>query len=88
MAETATRPARSRAARATKAAPATPTPKAEVTTDSATGTVNRVVLTLEHAGDTKNYAKFAVPEGAGCVGSLYVPLGTKSVKVAISGDAE
>lgn len=44
---------------------------------SATGYV------LEAAGNTKTYAKFTFPEGSGCVGTVYAPLGTKTVKVRL-----
>jgi len=95
MAETATRPTRTRAARtaATKATPAKAAPakaesvKATAETD-ANGTVNRIVLKLEHAGDTKTYSKWTPPAGCGCVGTFYAPLGTQSVRIAISGDVD
>lgn len=38
---------------------------------------------LEPAGTTKTYAKFTFPDGSGCVGTVYAPLGTKTVKVRL-----
>lgn len=81
---------RARAGRATSAkaapkAPAATTPAAEPeTTDTKT---ERFVLDLEYVTDTKRYAKFEVPKSLdGTVaGSIYVPLGTDKVKVAIMG---
>lgn len=74
MAEPTAAPARKAAPR--KAAPkkTAPATAAEV---SATGYV------LEAAGVTKKYAKFTFPEGSGCVGTVYAPLGTKTVKVRL-----
>ena len=87
MPGTTTRPVRVR-----KAAPAkaTPTAKAaEPETAQTDGNVERLVISLVHAGDTKQYSKWTPPEGTGCVGTLYAPLGATDVKVAIKGgDAE
>lgn len=44
---------------------------------------NAVAFALEPAGSTKTYAKFTFPEGSGCVGTVYAPLGTKTVKVRL-----
>lgn len=92
MAETATRPTRG-ARKATpakaapaKAAPAKPAPAPE--TEATDGTVTRYVVTLEHAGDTKSYSAWAPPKDSGCVGKFYAPLGARSVKVAITSEAE
>lgn len=38
---------------------------------------------LAPAGTTKTYAKFNFPDGSGCVGTVYAPLGTKVVKVRL-----
>lgn len=85
MATTPTaRPARTRAARTTKATPAkAATTKAEAIEEAPE--VEAYVIDLEHIGDTVKYAKFAPPEGHGCVGTLYFPLGTKAAKVKFSG---
>lgn len=49
----------------------------------------RYQFDLVHLGDTKSYAKFGPPNGSACVGTLYMPLGTKTVKVLmIGGPAE
>jgi hypothetical protein len=78
-----TRPVRKRAkaAAATKAAPvksvaATPAAAAE------TGE-QRTTVALEPAGETKTYAKFSPPDGSGCVGTFYAPLGTTDVRVLL-----
>jgi hypothetical protein len=80
MAETtATRPTRTRAAKATtaKAAPAAKAPAKEEAAARPD-----VVVTLTHAGATKNYEKFVADEGSGVKGTLYFPLGTETVRVA------
>lgn len=43
------------------------------------------VFDLVHLADTKTYAKFGAPEGSACVGTFYAPLGTKAVKVKLTG---
>lgn len=90
MAETATaktttpRKPRARAATAaTKAAPAKAAPAAPAEEDKM-----KIQVNLVSAGETKSYAKFTPPPGAGCVGTLYVPLGTEEVKVLIIGPAD
>ncbi len=45
----------------------------------------KVRFELEHAGDTKNYSTWAPPAGSGCVGKLYMPLGTERVGVVMAG---
>lgn len=96
MAETtstvaATRPRKRTAAKATvaKAAPAKAAPKAEnapaVVVD---GDVTKVQFDLEYDSETKTYAKFTVPLGNGCVGSIYAPKGTEQVKVLLIGPAD
>jgi hypothetical protein len=91
MAETATRTTtpRKRASAAKAAAPAKAAPKASEAPAVATdGDVTKIQFELAHTGDTKNYAKFEVPTGNGCVGSIYAPLGTVTVKVLLIGPAD
>ena len=83
---------RARATRTTKATPkTTATPSAadtEVKAEQQT-TADRFVVELEYERDTKRYAKFNIPaslEGT-MAGSIYAPLGTDTVKVAIMGVA-
>jgi hypothetical protein len=45
-------------------------------------------MELVHAGDTKSYATFTPPKDSGCVGKLYAPLGTETVKVLLIGPAD
>jgi hypothetical protein len=75
MAETATaqaeKPARSRT-RSTAKAPAA----------EAAAVADRVVLELLPVGNTKTYSKWQAPDGSGCAGNFYAPLGVTSVKVA------
>jgi hypothetical protein len=47
--------------------------------------LTKIGFTLEKQADTKSYAKFTPPASSGCVGSLYVPLGTLEVKVLLIG---
>lgn len=93
MATTTTRPARKRATPAAKAAtpaqavaegpaaaegaPVAPDPGTAVTSD-------RTVVQLVHVETTKTYEKFKFPEGSGCVGNVYGPLGKNNAKVAFS----
>jgi len=68
-----------------KAAPAPAVPAgASVTED---GSV-RIPLGFVHESDTKNYAKWVPPQGSGCVGALYVPLGTTDVRALLIGPSE
>lgn len=62
-----------------KAASAKATPAKAPTAEAA----NAVAFALDAAGSTKTYAKFTFPEGSGCVGTVYAPLGTKTVKVRL-----
>ncbi len=85
MAETtATRPARTRAtkAAAAKATPAKAAPAKAAETKAEAAVRPDVVVTLTHAGDTKNFAKFVADENSGVKGTLYFPLGTETVRVA------
>ena len=86
-----TRPRKRAPAKSTsKTAPAAakPAPKAEnapaVVVD---GDKTKVQFDLDFEGDTKSYAKFKVPLGNGCVGSIYAPIGTETVKVLLIGPA-
>jgi len=88
-----TRPAWTRSSRAastttapktgttTKAAAKAPADKAEPVT------VTRFKIELEHAGATKSYEKFVVPESykGTTVGSIYAPLGTARVAILVIG---
>lgn len=80
MAETAKPATRTRTPRATPAKTA-PAKAAEAPKDIPP----KMVIDLEAAGDTKSYAKFIVPlDLKGTVaGNLYVPPGTKAVRVLI-----
>jgi hypothetical protein len=93
MAETAaktTTPRRGRAstAKTTPAKAAAPakalTPAKEATDDG----MARFPFVCEANGATKSYAKFTPPANSGCVGTLYVPLGTEEVKVLLIGPAD
>lgn len=66
--------------RATKAADTTAAP---VVVDE-DGREN-YVFDLEHTRDTKTFAVFSPPKSSGCVGSLYMPLGTRAVRVRMTG---
>lgn len=87
MADTATtrpvRGARRAPAKATQSKPAA-IAVAEAT-EVKDGNVERLVVALESAGETKSYSKWSAPEGSGCVGTFYAPLGATEVKVAIKG---
>lgn len=72
------------ASKRTPAKAAAPAPVAE----EAPQTVNKFMVELVPAGETKSYAVFTFPEGTGCVGKVYVPHGTKAVKVLIKGDLD
>lgn len=76
---TSTRPARGAKATPAAATKATP-PKAASTTTEAS---KPEVIELIAAEPTKNYAKFVADPSTGIKGSLYVPLGTASVRVAV-----
>lgn len=75
-------PAAEPKAKATKADK--PAKAAKATVEHANGTVERIVIELEYAGETKNYKKFVPPEGTGCTGTFYAPLSAGTVKVAIT----
>lgn len=90
-AATTTRPARKRAtpaakaaAPAAKAAAAPAEAKSGATTEDGT---TRVAFPLTALEPTKRYAKFEPPADSGCVGALYVPLGTTEVRVLLVGPA-
>lgn len=62
-------------------------PRARTTTSStakaeAAPSANREVLALVPVGTTKTYSKWQAPEGSGCAGNFYAPLGVTEVKVA------
>jgi hypothetical protein len=61
-------------------AAATATRKAPVKAAAAS---DAVAFALTPDGSTRTYAKFKAPEGSGCVGTFYAPLGTKVVKVRL-----
>jgi len=48
----------------------------------------RTVLEFTYFGDTKSYSVFQPPEGNGCVGKVYAPLGTTNVRVLLVQPAE
>lgn len=94
MAEaTTTRPRRSRAAASTtaaKPAPAKAAAKPAAKVEAPKNEVTRFTIELEHAGTTKSYEKFAVPDSykGTVVGSVYAPLGTERVAVLIVGPGD
>lgn len=91
MAETTTRPSRTRKAAEKPAKAATPAKaKAAPAATVAVGDDGRtrVPVTLDPAGETKSYAVFVPPKSSGCVGKFYAPLGTEEVKVLLIGPAE
>lgn len=93
MPETETRPARKRAPRATSTKPqATVAPAAPVAAKAPTASVSdegkmRISFPLDALDPTKSYAVFSPPADSGCVGKLYVPLGTEEVRVLLIGPA-
>lgn len=94
MAETSTRPNRSRRAAGTakadapaKATPAKATKAAAKTAPATDENRTKVPVILEYAGDTKSYAVFVPPKSSGCVGKFYAPLGTEEVKLLLIGPA-
>jgi hypothetical protein len=52
------------------------------------GDTTKIQFELVADGETKTYAKFRVPDGNGCVGSIYAPKGTQIVKVLLIGPAD
>lgn len=97
MAETtATRPSRARKATTTAKATPAKTTAAKTTTAKAAPVkqeaenVTRFKVELEHAGDTKSYSKFVVPDNlkGTCVGSIYAPLGTERVVILVAGPGD
>jgi hypothetical protein len=93
MAETTARTTTPRKRSSASAAKSTPAksvaPKATdspaVVTD---GDTTKIQFELVADGETKTYAKFRVPDGNGCVGSIYAPKGTQIVKVLLIGPAD
>lgn len=89
MAEAATAaPARRRATKSTTTARKPTQAVSEPTGNGAEveakdGNVEAITVTLEPLGDTKKYAKWGFPEGCGCVGNVYTPIGAGGVKVRI-----
>lgn len=81
---------RTRTTRTTKTTAPKVVPTAEVETSASEAPkTDRFVVALEYERDTKRYAKFNVPaalEGT-MAGSIYAPLGTDTVKIAIMGVA-
>lgn len=77
-------PRRSRAAAKPVAAKTAP----EVTTEAPT--IKKFTVELEQRDDTKTYSVFAFPSNyvGVAVGKVYVPKGTKTVKVLIVGDTD
>jgi hypothetical protein len=90
MAETTTRPARSR--KATPAKATTPSAVTTAASESAaaeepsaavTGAPVKLVLEPHPGGHTKSYTKFVAPDGSGCTGTFYAPLGVTEVRVLL-----
>lgn len=74
----------------TPAAKAKETPKAikseaveAVAVEEGTAKVEKLIVELVFDDTTRRYEKFKAPEDSGCVGTLYVPLNAKTVKVLI-----
>lgn len=92
MAEaTNTRPARGAARKAApaKAAPAKAAPaKTAAAKEEEAPARPTAVVDLTYVSDTKNWSKWAFPEGVYGTGNLYAPLGTEAVKVALYGVPE
>lgn len=77
-----TRTARPRPASAAKATPAKkPTPAKAA--PKKPEPFERFTVDLEANGETASYSKWAFPKGSGCVGNVYAPLGTGTVKVLV-----
>jgi hypothetical protein len=91
--KTVTRPSRKRAETKVEtpkaeAKKATSKPaKVEAETDAVEDAKTRILVVMEHAGDTKTYSKWQPPKDSGCVGTYYAPLGTEVVKVLLEGPA-
>lgn len=85
--KTTTTPRRARTATTGTATPRKPAARkpAAVTEETATVDVKRFTVALENTGDTKNFAKFTMPDGVPCKGTLYVPLGATEVRVLVIG---
>lgn len=77
------------ATKATPARAATPAPVEE----PSEATPVKVAFELARGEETKSYQKFNLAvdvngHATGCVGTVYAPLGTESVKVQLAGPAE
>jgi hypothetical protein len=70
-------PAKKTAAPAVKAVAE---PEAEEAQEATESTAEKRTVTWEYVETTKTYEKFKAPAGEGCVGNIYAPLGTKTVK--------
>lgn len=68
---TAARKAPAKTAAPAKAAPKKPEPFTKFAVD------------MVPNGETASYSKWAFPPGTGCVGNVYAPLGTATVKVLV-----
>jgi hypothetical protein len=91
---TTTRPARKRAPAKSVNKTATPakaaTPKAveaPVKTAETPDGKTKIQFDMTALDPSKSYAKFTPPDGSGCVGVLYVPLGVEEVKILLIGPA-
>lgn len=88
MAETKTARPKKRAEKTAKVVKAE-TPKTvkseavEAATVTPDAVVSKLKVELDYTDTTRRYEKFTAPDGSGCQGSLYVPLGAKSVKVLV-----
>lgn len=79
--------ARSSAAKGTRVtSKTTAAAKPAATEAEAPATVDKFTVELSKIGETKQYGKFVFPEGSGCVGTVYAPLGAKTVKVLVVGE--
>lgn len=73
--------------RANRTAAAKPAASKTTATEKVT-TLGAIELEPHPAGDTKQYSRWVPPEGTGCVGTFYAPLGATAVTVTVSGPAE
>jgi len=93
MAETATKTTTPRRRTPTKPAATKAPTKAAATEQAPEETTTKITFELALTGETKRYATFDLAadkdgHATGCVGKVYAPLGTETVKVLLAGPAE
>lgn len=82
-----------RRAAAKPAAKAASKPAEAAPAESADDGITKVTFELANSGETKRYSTFDLStdkdgNATGCVGKVYAPLGTETVKVLLAGPAE